>query len=432
MEDLQPKAEQVSAGQTRSGQWRLLRSHWQVIAAATAGWALDSFDFAMLLFLLPHLGRVFDVGLPAMTLIVTATGLAKIVGTIGWGLAADRFGRKLVFIAAVLCFSCAAGLSGLAWSYASFMALRILFGIGFGGEWTVSVSLLMETVPESIRPYASGIMVSGYEIGYMLAAATFHLLFPVFGWRWMFMIGVLPALLTIFIRKNIAESPDWIRDQQRHSRRSAFEAFEFNPAALQAWIFSGTINFMLWSVQVLYPTFLISVQHIDASRIYPFLAAYSVGSLTGKPLCGYVAARLGERRTIVLFLCMVIPLTVLYTLVSNVWLLAAGACLMGLFASGLFGILPLYQALRFSVKGRATGIGISYAMTAASSIAPYAIALLSPSIGLRSAIALFVAGSALLLIAIAAWNTTRWMPGGPRSAVDAQESERSPGTHART
>lgn len=432
MEDLQRDAEQVSVGQTRCGQWRLLRSHWQVIAAATAGWALDSFDFAMLLFLLPHLGHVFDVGLPAMTLIVTATGLAKIVGTIGWGFAADRFGRKLVFMAAVLWFSCAAGLSGLAWSYASFMALRILFGIGFGGEWTVSVSLLMETVPDSIRPYASGIMVAGYEIGYMLAAATFHLLFPVLGWRWMFMIGVLPALLTIFIRKNIAESPDWIRDQQRHPRRGAFEAFEFNPAALQAWLFSGAINFMLWSVQVLYPTFLISVQHIDASRIYPFLVAYSVGSLTGKPLCGYVAARLGERRTIILFLCMVIPLTILYTLVSNVWLLAAGACLMGLFASGLFGILPLYQSLRFSVKGRATGIGISYAMTAASSIAPYAIARLSPSMGLRSAIALFVVGSAMLLMAIAAWNTTRWMPGGSRSTVDAEGGERSTGTHART
>ncbi len=405
----------------------MLRPHWHVIAAATAGWALDSFDFAMLLFLLPHLGKVFNASLPAMTLIITATGLAKVFGTIGWGIAADRYGRKVAFMAAVLWFSCAAGLSGLAWSYASFMAIRILFGIGFGGEWTVSVSLLMESVPDSVRPYASGVMVAGYEIGYMLAVAAFHLLFGLAGWRWMFVISVVPALLTIFIRRNIAESPDWIGDQQRHSKRSVRDTFEFNPAALQAWLFSGVINFMLWSVQVLYPTFLISVRHISASDTYPFLVAYSIGSISGKPTCGFVASRLGERRTIVLFLCMAIPLTVLYTLVSNVWLLAIGACLMGLFASGLFGILPLYQSSRFSVRGRATGVGISYAMTAASSIAPYAIARLAPSIGLNFAIALFIVGSALLLIAIALWNTTRWMPGHTCSAVGVGGEEHRAG-----
>ncbi|MDR5781386.1 MFS transporter [Caballeronia sp. LZ065] len=411
MENLQRDNETASIAATQASPWVGLRTHWQVIAAATAGWALDAFDFAMLLFLLPHLQKVFDVGLPAMTLIVTATGLAKIVGTIGWGMAADRFGRKLVFMAAVLWFSCAAGLSGLAWSYASFMVMRVLFGVGFGGEWTVSVSLVMETVPESIRPYASGIMVSGYEIGYMVAAGVFHLLFPVLGWRWMFVIGALPALLTLFIRKNIAESPEWLRERRERPQRKRFDAFEFNPAAVQAWLFSGAINFMLWSVQVLYPTFLMSARHIDASRIYPFLAAYSVGSISGKPICGYVAARLGERRTIVLFLCMVIPLTILYTLMSNLWLLALGAILMGLFASGLFGILPLYQSMRFSVRGRATGIGISYAMTAASSVAPYAIARLAPSIGLNVAIAAFIGGSAVLLMAIASWNTNRWKPG---------------------
>lgn len=429
MEHLQRDNETATIAATRASPWTGLRVHWQVIAAATAGWALDAFDFAMLLFLLPHLQKVFDVGLPAMTLIVTATGLAKIVGTIGWGMAADRFGRKLVFMAAVLWFSCAAGLSGLAWSYASFMVMRILFGVGFGGEWTVSVSLMMETVPESIRPYASGIMVSGYEIGYMVAAGVFHLLFPLLGWRWMFVIGALPALLTLFIRTNIAESPEWLRERRERPQRKRFDAFEFNPAAVQAWLFSGAINFMLWSVQVLYPTFLMAARHIDSSRIYPFLAAYSVGSISGKPICGYVAARLGERRTIVLFLCMVIPLTVLYTLVSNLWLLALGAILMGLFASGLFGILPLYQSMRFSVRGRATGIGISYAMTAASSVAPYAIARLAPSMGLNVAIAAFIAGSAVLLMAIASWNTNRWQPA--RVACGDDDVNREPDTAAR-
>ena len=112
----------------------LLRKHWHIIFAATAGWALDAFDFTILLFLIPHLGKVFNVGLPQMALVVTATGFAKIAGTIGWGFAADRYGRKLAFMAAVLWFSCASGLSGLAWSYASLMAMRVLFGMGFGGD----------------------------------------------------------------------------------------------------------------------------------------------------------------------------------------------------------------------------------------------------------------------------------------------------------
>ncbi|TKC86343.1 MFS transporter [Trinickia terrae] len=396
----------------------LLKSHWRIVFAATAGWALDAFDFTILLFLIPHLGKVFNVGLPAMALVVTATGFAKIAGTIGWGLAADRFGRKLAFMAAVLWFSCAAGLSGLAWSYASFMVMRILFGMGFGGEWTASVSLLMETVPDKVRPLASGIMVAGYEFGYMLAALAFHFVFPVLGWRWMFFLGVLPALLTLFLRRNVQESPDWARKHRGEQAHGAFSTFTFNPAVLQSWLFSAAINFMLWAVQVLYPTFLLTVQHLDSSRIFPFVVAYSVGSVIGKPLSGYAASRIGERLTIVLFLAVVIPSTVLYTLVSSHLLLGVGAFCMGMFANGLFGILPLYQSRRFPVAGRATGIGISYAMTAVSVVAPYAIALVTPSLGLKFGMASFIAGGAVLMIAISLFNAERWMPRDERKAAD--------------
>lgn len=391
---------------------RALRENWRIIFAATAGWALDAFDFTILLFLIPHLGKVFDVGLPAMAFVVTATGFAKVAGTIGWGLAADRFGRKNVFMAAVLWFSCAAGLSGLAWSYASFMAMRVLFGIGFGGEWTASVALLMETVPAKIRPLASGIMVAGYEFGYLLAALAFHFLFPVAGWRWMFFLGVLPALLTLFLRRNVSESPDWERERQSQVRRRARDVFIFNPAVLQAWLFSAAINFMLWAVQVLYPTFLLTTQHLDSSQIFPFVIAYSVGSVIGKPFSGYSASRFGERRTICMFLCVVIPSTVLYTMVQSHFLLGVGAFCMGMFANGLFGIMPLYQSRRFPVEGRATGIGISYAMTSVSVVAPYAIALVTPSLGLKFGMASFIAGGALLLIAISVFDTSRWMPRG--------------------
>ena len=395
--------------QPEISQFKAVRQNWRIIFAAMAGWALDAFDFTILLFLIPHLGKdIFKVGLPAMAFIVTATGFAKVAGLIGCGFASDRFGRKAVFMVAIIWFSIASGLSGLAWSYASFMTLRILFGIGFGGEWSASVALLMESVPAKIRPVASGIMTAGYEVGYMLAALSFTFLLPVLGWRWMFFLGVIPALLTLFVRRNIKESPYWA--EQKAADRSTRGKFAVNPTVVQAWAFSAAINFMLWAVQVLYPTFLLTVLHLTSAQIFPFVIAFSVGSVIGKPLSGYVESRIGERWTIFLFLLVVFPSTLLYTMVESHFLLGIGALLMGLFANGLFGILPLYQSRRFPVAARATGVGVSHAMSAISVVAPYAIALVTPSLGLKLSMASFIAGGALLLLVIGLIDTSRWMP----------------------
>jgi MFS transporter, SHS family, lactate transporter len=179
-------------------------------------------------------------------------------------------------------------------------------------------------------------------------------------------------------------------------------------------------------VQVLYPTFLLTVQHLDSSQIFPFVTAYSIGSVIGKPLSGYAAGRFGERNTIVAFLCVVIPSSALYTLVSSHVLLGLGAFCMGMFANGLFGILPLYQSRRFPVAGRATGIGISYAMTSVSVVAPYAIALVTPSLGLKFGMASFIAGGALLMIAISVFDTSRWMPRGTIQAEDVVGNDDEP------
>jgi MFS transporter, SHS family, lactate transporter len=211
---------------------KALRTHWRIVVAAMAGWGLDAFDFTMLLFLLPHLGKVFGAALPEMAFVVTATGLTKVIGTVVWGAAADRFGRKLPFMVAVLWFSFFSGLSGLAWSYASFLALRALFGIGFGGEWSASASLLMESLPERTRGVAAGIMMAGYEVGYLLAALCFGLIFPWAGWRAMFFLGIAPALLAIFIRSGIKESPLWLEARQN---QQVPEKLRITPAVVQGW-----------------------------------------------------------------------------------------------------------------------------------------------------------------------------------------------------
>lgn len=393
----------------------LLRQHWPVVIAAMSGWALDAFDFTLLLFLIPHLKGVFGVELPAMALVVTATGLAKMVGTIGWGAAADRVGRKLPFIVSVLWFSLFCGLSGLAWSYASFFVLRVIFGLGFGGEWSTSATLLMETVPEKIKGLASGIMMLGYEIGFLAAALAFRIVFPVLGWRWMLALGVLPALLTIFVRIWVKESPVWEARKDRIATEKP--KMQITPAVIQAWIFMAFLNFMSWAIFALYPTFLITVRHLDPSQVFPYVAAYSVASLIGKPLAGKVEEMIGERPMIALYLVLTIPSVLLYTLNDATWAMAVGAVLMGLIPNSIFGIVPMYLARRFPEEVRGTGVGIGWAMSSISVLAPYVIALVTPSLGLGMSMALFIVIGAVGALMTAALKTKPFVASSPAEAA---------------
>jgi SHS family lactate transporter-like MFS transporter len=384
-----------------------LAKHWPIVTAAMAGWALDAFDFTLLLFLIPHLKGVFAVGLPEMAFVVTATGLAKVVGTIGWGLAADRCGRKLPFMLSILWFSAFCGLSGLAWSYASFLAFRILFGLGFGGEWSTSAALLMETVPAELRGVASGLMMLGYEIGYLAAALAFRVVFPLFGWRWLLALGILPALLTLLVQTAVEESPVWLAGRERKRPRAALP---LTPAVIQAWALMAFLNFMSWAIFALYPTFLITVRHLSPAGVFPYIAAYSVASIVGKPLAGRLAGRIGERPMLIAYLLLTIPSVLLYTLDASRAAMALGAVLMGLIPNSIFGIVPMYLARRFPTEARGVGIGIGWAMTSVSVVAPYLIAIAAPLFGLGAAMAGFIVLGAIASAVTAAFDTERYIP----------------------
>lgn len=384
-----------------------LTTYWPILTAAMAGWALDAFDFTLLLFLIPHLRDVFHVGLPAMAFVVTATGLAKVVGSVGWGMAADRLGRKLPFILSILWFSAFCGLSGLAWSYASLLVFRILFGLGFGGEWSTSATLLMETVPESLKGLAAGIMMLGYEVGFLTAALVFRVVFPVLGWRWMLVLGILPALLVLLVQSRVTESPVW---QAKIPQRARSEKLRLTPAVIQAWVLMAFLNFMSWAIFALYPTFLITVRHLSPAGVFPFIATYSVASIIGKPLAGRIANRIGERPMLIIYLVLTIPSVLLYTLNASTVAMVLGALLMGFIPNSIFGIVPMYLARRFAPETRGLGIGIGWAMTSVSVVAPYVIALVTPVLGLGMAMAAFIVIGAIASIATAAFDTERHIP----------------------
>jgi hypothetical protein len=193
------------------------------LIAGFLGWTLDAFDYFILTYVLAQVGVEFHKSVAEMTLAITASLMMRPLGALLFGLMADLWGRRLPLMLDVLFYSLVEVLSGFAPSYGVFLALRLLYGIGMGGEWGVGASLAMEAVPAKWRGVLSGVLQEGYALGNLLAAVAFWTVFPHWGWRRMFFIGGLPALLTLFIRARVKESDAW--KAQAAERRSWSEYF---------------------------------------------------------------------------------------------------------------------------------------------------------------------------------------------------------------
>ena len=178
--------------------------HRAALFAGFLGWTLDAFDFFLVGLLLAAIAAEFHKTDTAIALSIALTLAFRPVGAFIFGLLADRYGRRLPLIIDLIFYSVAEVLSGLAPNYATFMLLRALFGIGMGGEWGVGASLVMEKVPPRLRGMLSGLLQEGYAAGYLLAAGCYFFVFPRWGWRPIFFIGGLPALLAMYVRVHVA------------------------------------------------------------------------------------------------------------------------------------------------------------------------------------------------------------------------------------
>ena len=384
------------------GPFALLRPHWRLVLACFLGWFLDAFDQVVLILALPEIGKHFGVTLTAMGLVITAQSLGRIAGNIGWGWLADRYGRKLTFMAGVIWFAAFSGLSGLAWSYTALLAIQLLFGIGFGGEWTASAALLMETVPERARAVASSLMMAGYEFGFFAAAGAQAILLPTFGWRSLFLVGVIPALLAIFIRVGIAESPVWLQLQQQGRTGAERPRFHMNAAAWQACILMAVLQFQNAAIYSFYPTLLKTVHHDGPDGVFAAVAAYSVGSIIGKPSCGWLATRIGDRATLLLYLVVTVADIVPFAASQQASVILAAAFVMGAFGNSVFALVPHYLSLRFASPVRSFGMGLAYALAAGGQgIAGYVVPATGHTLGLPVAIELFVVAGSIAVAAIA-------------------------------
>ena len=367
------------------------------LIAGFLGWTLDAFDFFILTYVLGQVGAEFQKSIPEMTLTLTASLVMRPVGAVLFGLLADRYGRRLPLIVNVLCYSAIEMLSGLAPSYRTFFALRLLYGVAMGGEWGVGASLVMESVPTKWRGIVSGVLQEGYALGNLLAAIAFWTVFPHWGWRVMFFIGGLPALLTLFIRARVKESGVWRAEAAaRKSWPEYFGAIGANwKRLLYLVVLLTMMNCMSHGTQDLYPTFLQKEHHFDP-RITAVIAAISmVGAIFGGAIFGLYSDRRGRRRAMVTAALLGLLLTPVWVFAPPVVaLMATGAFLMQFMVQGGWGVIPVHinelspGAVRGFLPGFAYQLGVLVAAPA-----PWIEALASRHLGYGAAMGIFAAAA---------------------------------------
>jgi len=329
-----------------------------VVAASFLGWTLDAFDFFLMVFVLRDIAQEFNTQITNVTFAILLTLAMRPIGAYLFGRAADRWGRRPTLMVDVLLYSAIEFASGFAPNLAVLLVLRAIFGIAMGGEWGVGASLTMESIPPQARGLVSGLLQSGYPTGYFLASIVYGLLFQYIGWRGMFMIGVLPALLVFYIRRKVPESPSW-RPTTARSNTLAIVRSHWQ-LGIYAVLLMTAFNFFSHGTQDLYPTFL-QVQHgFSPHQVGLIAVIYNIGAIIGGLSFGSLSERFGRRRIIIvtaLLSLLVLPLWAFST--SAVWL-AAGAFLMQVMVQGAWGVIPVHLNELSPDEARGTFPGFVY------------------------------------------------------------------------
>jgi SHS family lactate transporter-like MFS transporter len=311
-----------------------------VVAASFLGWTLDAFDFFLLVFVLKDIAAEFHTQITDITFAILLTLAMRPIGAYLFGRAADRWGRRPTLMVDVLLYSAIEFASGFAPNLTALLLLRAIFGIAMGGEWGVGASLTMESIPPRARGLISGLLQSGYPTGYFLASIVYGLLFQYIGWRGMFMVGVVPALLVFYIRRKVPESPSWQPTTPRSNTLAIIRAHW--RLGIYAVVLMTAFNFFSHGTQDLYPTFL-EVQHGFSPHEVGLIAViYNVGAIIGGLSFGAMSERFGRRRIIIIAALLSLLVLPLWAFATTAFWLAVGAFLMQVMVQGAWGIIPVH------------------------------------------------------------------------------------------
>lgn len=395
--------------------WRreVTPGQWRAFFAAYLGWMLDGFDFTILTFLLVDIERSFTINSALAGALGTVTLVFRLIGGVASGTAADRWGRKFPLMFSILWYSAFAFFSGFSTTYRMLFALRALFGIGMGGVWAAGMPLAIEHWPPHLRGRVSGMLQSGYSTGFMLSAFVYQFAYPLvngrvdFAWRVMLWLGVLPALLVLWIMSRVDESPVWLA-RQRHLRATDQRDTIALPRLFRRDLLFTTIHASLvmgaflcfyYSITFWYPTFIGKMQR----PTLPYLVALNFGTMLGNVIWGSLSeTRVGRRGAATIATTGGILSIPLYIFAAQTPLLLLGALTMGICGAGNFGVVPSYLNERFPIAARAAGAGLAYHVGAAtSSLMPYIVGTLQDrGIALANAMAVCIAITGSLVIVL--------------------------------
>ena len=390
------------------------KRQWKALFAAQFGWMLDAMDIMFYAFALVSIQSEFRLTSAQAGAVASLTLLASAFGGIFFGALADRVGRVRTLVTAILAYSVFTALTATAQSVAALLLWRCLVGFGMGGEWSAGSVLVSETWPAEHRGKAIGIMQSGWAIGYILAALISAIVLPRFGWRALFLIGILPAFLVAWIQRHVPEPEIWLRDKgaRRDGPRGSIAVIFRRPLlrrTLTASLLTTSVLFAYWGLFTWMPTFLSRPvaeggAGLGIVKSTAWIVPMQIGAFFGYLLFGFLADRFGRRPVFIAFLVFAALLVPLYGQLARqeLWLFILGP-LIGFFGHGYFSVFGAMLAELFPTSVRATAQGLTYNIGRAfSALAPFLIGALSDIYGIGSALGLtaffFLLGAVIMFL----------------------------------
>jgi len=314
----------------------------KAVAAGFLGWTIDSFDFFVLVFAISAIAKDFHTSIPNIALTLTASLVMRPVGAFVFGLLADRYGRRPLLVANVVFYSLMEVASGLAPTYTIFFALRLLYGIGMGGNWGVGASLALESVPAKWRGIVSGLLQEGYSFGNLLAAIAYFTVFPLWGWRAMFFIGAIPALVTVLLCLKVEESAAWKESHTSDWAAYRKSIFQNSRLFLYMVLLMTMMTFISHGTQDLYPTYLQRQRGFNVNLTALISSISMVGAIIGGLIGGHFSDRIGRRRMMVTAALLATASIPLWVLAPNKPLTMVGAFLMQFMVQAAWGVVPAH------------------------------------------------------------------------------------------
>src|SRR3954462_13853722 len=322
----------------------LTRDQRNAFVAAWLGWAMDAFDYFLLVFVISDVAETFDTSKTKVAIATTLTLAARPIGAALFGYWADKKGRRPALFGCVLFYSIVGVLTAFSPSLTVLLILRALYGIGMGGEWGLGASLAMEKIPTAKRGFYSGVLQQGYPVGYMFAAIAFFLVEPIAGWRGLFVCAAIPAVLALFIRMRVEESEVWEKTQQQST--VSFGQVMRNRAVVKRFVYlvllMAALNFMSHGTQDYYPTFLEDT--FDASHTTTVVMAiiYNIGAILGGAYFGALSQGFGRKRTIIVCAGFALLVSPAFAYAPTLALLAVSAFILQFFVQGAWGVIPAH------------------------------------------------------------------------------------------